>query len=1657
MKHHSFCKEISEYPVYKVKIDGKLYVFAGRDERFWNIWEGKKPLAVRIKNIVEIFGKNAVNKLALKTDGAVFLKETIFHDDIVKVVEAKIAAYAGGGVKKPFISCKHDSSADEFIFNVFRDQQHVSAADFTSAFYEATGKRVKYVGDGEKVEKEKAREAIRAVFKTVYVPISFTFKDGPFIIYGAGADAYAGEGHDNADFTIESFRPLSNILYVRDGNERKGQVALWNKGVLTKLDADLNNVLAFNALEDGAKVTKCITNYLHYRVDKMQNTTLNMFKLFTNTVPNAHTPFMKWISASKTIFKVHSSFIGARNMIGTWSKLESSRFVKSNNEIIVLKMMIPDAPDLYATLLIFATGMYDIKINFKIAHQAIFASRPIPKLLEYIRDEIKIILPTFPMLDPHNDGAYKIIASGMIEDDKQQVTEAQLIKSVEENLAPMFTVMSNTGGVIQLLCKRANRFCNNFNALFYMSQHFSMAKAELVGRVQDIFGVDGEEVYKQWKHIQGANEDARTFFRIKPQHHIVVRVKSNKLSYRFIIDGAETQLQIQRIVHAIRYAIVKGRDITARNKKIVDKIDELDDDDDDKGDGGLFDLDINDFAFDGDADSGADNSFFDDENDGMGDASASASESAGIDDEVAEMKLKGKCPGGPAKMLQGGAPVEKRDWQHKYALNKLYEADKALFTVNTGKQYAKTCQKVSMRQPIVTSKTELEYNKKCFPGAITDTVNYGSTPELAAKNNYWCPKVWCPKSRVGLTMEQFNGKYKGKCPFPGISEEPIIFDTPDYWNGRERYVGYLSPTQHPNQLCMPCCFKKPLSDKTDKCTQVVGSDNYIKTDIFPVEEQRYGMLPESLATFFGNKFCGGKDGGQGMMGDKTDCYVRFGIPLNNQSFLQAIVSTFDNDKIKTVDELVASIVTHVSMDEFLGVHDGLLCRRFLSVVDERKNIHDLRDFNDFKTHFLNKINIEYIKRFNLEALAGIVRDLTEFDMEVKYAKFIVREFRLYNAMAAFKEYMLNPKIKKTHEIFGYLVQLHRPWMNANGYNLIVIEESVEKKKGVFHLSCPVYSNADTTFNKERPTVILVNQDNFYEPVYHVKYNLNPVTKKKGGFSYTKKHGISDNEAIGRLVKLYMGTCNKGLYDPLADKIKEHLGVGVVAQLLNFELHVIAYYLKSNIIVPLKAPAPMDFNHNSGFMFLDTCIKTFKHDIDPAAVKTILTSINKSLGQEYYKVEGVLKGPSRNKVALKVEGCYVYVPLAKYSKIKESDVYREVIRDGAIFISHEKLDKRKDFIDRTQYIELLFTFLWNELIHLIKHRRLEGMIYTMRHPANPIPKTMRRFDLMDQLEKYLPRAVWKSREEAIAKQLSTRVCSTISRKEECVGQCIFVSDSKSKSKYKSLQNKSVKSIGKQSDKKTSVKGGASKKTGDHCKLNVPTTFYNVLMERCIEDLLNPLIALVVRPVGAARVASNDILVYTDADIRKDGLDDILSRVGAFGNFDFEPVQVNIARDYLDVKIDKIVQDVRWITGQTVPLPTFLAIRLKEFSLNVIKGNWLVDLFHHIQNKVYSSAALSRDVIVGDRDSDKDSLELLKHLVKVCKINCILVSRKTPDNPDRFKCVGHHKAVDFYVMINKEKKSTDFQLYSKNKKFLFTHADFPEDFSKVIRQKCSEPAK
>jgi hypothetical protein len=453
-------------------------------------------------------------------------------------------------------------------------------------------------------------------------------------------------------------------------------------------------------------------------------------------------------------------------------------------------------------------------------------------------------------------------------------------------------------------------------------------------------------------------------------------------------------------------------------------------------------------------------------------------------------------------------------------LEDLKRADPELFDSrksHNGPRYATTCGAAPMRQPIVVTADELDKINRLSPNSYEGTaIKYGSTAELAERNRYICPKVWCPTSRISMTAEQFKAK-GSRCP--GEGEKPMVFDN-KYWNGAPRYPGLLGSTKHPAGLCMPCCFLKNFKNAnrcdadqsfssssdaagnaSDSTTAAQQDLKYIKGDTLPLEHNRYGMVPSALLQAFNGETptCGSRDDGSGQFSNKTDCFVRKGIARNRQSFLQCMATVLNIEG--GVDALVNIITENLTTDVYITINDGLVCRMFMdhhtTAIQESPSAevteNDFNRFDNFVRNFL--ADKRYQAKMHIGHLADLLRSgSAEARREARYHPEIRREFLVYKSLQRFKAYLQDDGIVKVHNVMLGLFNTPLSWLNPGGVNLMVFEQGLDAATTTsgndgnrdMIVDCEGLQKEKARVRLSKPFVFIVKQGTIYETIHRVR-------------------------------------------------------------------------------------------------------------------------------------------------------------------------------------------------------------------------------------------------------------------------------------------------------------------------------------------------------------------------------------------------------------------------------------------------------------------------------------------------------------------------------------------------------------------------------------------
>jgi hypothetical protein len=389
-----------------------------------------------------------------------------------------------------------------------------------------------------------------------------------------------------------------------------------------------------------------------------------------------------------------------------------------------------------------------------------------------------------------------------------------------------------------------------------------------------------------------------------------------------------------------------------------------------------------------------------------------------------------------------------------YILRRLQRYDNKLFKFSgkskSGKKidnYSRKCGRSGDRQPIVLNYNpdeNLDINRNSY----TYACKYRSNPDMAFRW-YICPRVWDAYEEKPVAYDQVTDikvkRIKGtkicKIGVGPYGNKVLINSSDDFtrkdtkWE-RGFYPGFLDKNRHPDKLCMPCCFESHQLKKP-KYKDCMGEE--IDDKVHGMEYYIFNLekIPLDNGRFgilspnIGNIFGIYK---------KEHGYLKEG----EQSFLRRGII---QDKHKSFIYVLAQIYCETLKIKFETIESDtvkLLLNAIENILKEN-------------TDLFNSLNHGLLKR-----VFDINRN-TPVDNFIKYLKNNDEDIKLNFVWDLFQ----------------------RPGVISKAGINIIIFSSIE-------IICPY--DSDLFYQRDRPTIFLIKHDDYYEPIYFVKYEHNKIIK-----------------------------------------------------------------------------------------------------------------------------------------------------------------------------------------------------------------------------------------------------------------------------------------------------------------------------------------------------------------------------------------------------------------------------------------------------------------------------------------------------------------------------------------------------------------------------------
>ena len=358
-------------------------------------------------------------------------------------------------------------------------------------------------------------------------------------------------------------------------------------------------------------------------------------------------------------------------------------------------------------------------------------------------------------------------------------------------------------------------------------------------------------------------------------------------------------------------------------------------------------------------------------------------------------------------------------------------------------------------------------------------------------------------------------------------------------NKEHVYIGFLSKSNNPSDLCMPCCFKKDQlisankkkknyylkcigqqakDEVVEQAATDLGDKVYILQDTNKIQEGRFIFLPKYLNKFF-NEIIKNDHiiKNHYMIESNSGYFFKFTVKDNYYHFLAAMANVYNT----TIDNIKNLCINKINSDNkeilFTFLNNG-----------DIKSLFKTRD--DYTDYIKNSNYLEYDIMGELLALPGVIS----------------KNGILY--------FILEKKIK-------------------------IIKKNLEKDtfKENYYIKCLNYEN-NYQFTQDRDYVFLIKDGKYYFPIYNVRKN-----KKLDKKIFLQKNFTKGDENIDKVINelfvYYNNSCLdnfinntihiSNIYAKELTKKLSDMKINIKEQVIDERNKVKYLLLDNNLLVPTK--------------------------------------------------------------------------------------------------------------------------------------------------------------------------------------------------------------------------------------------------------------------------------------------------------------------------------------------------------------------------------------------------------------------------------------------------------------------------------------------------------
>jgi len=451
-------------------------------------------------------------------------------------------------------------------------------------------------------------------------------------------------------------------------------------------------------------------------------------------------------------------------------------------------------------------------------------------------------------------------------------------------------------------------------------------------------------------------------------------------------------------------------------------------------------------------------------------------------------------------------------------------------------------------------------------------------------------------------------------------------------NGEYLYPGFLSKGNNSDNLCMPCCFKKDQGASNN-----VKKRNYYYTCLGKLADKNI-IMDDDVPDVSNNKIYILKESDR--IQDKKFVHL---IPSMDILFNKIVSNTYVITKHyldETDGYFFKYTVSHTSFHFLITISDILN----ISIDDIKKKCikYILNDKNDIIFTYLNNGNIRHL-----------------FLTREKFINYIKTSDNL------------------EYDTIGELISIPGV-LTDNGINFyilnklyIIIKNQVDKDDTLIEYNIDCLNSENINLLREpRDTIILLCDDIYYSPIYHITKKINIVNIRK---FYTEKN---DKKILDELYKYYTFNCNKLYLNNLIKSnnlsaknlvyILKLNKINIVSQIIDNLQYKCKYIVLENIIIPVKYSG-INLEYGIVFNIPDSKLLSLYDTIKE------LNILEKKISLEYKPISVIFDKKDKDNIFVK----YILLQNSLYIPVKNEFMSEKKIKENNLSVSYQNTD---DIVD-----------------------------------------------------------------------------------------------------------------------------------------------------------------------------------------------------------------------------------------------------------------------------------------------------------------------------------------------------------------------------------------